>query len=149
MFWYNDAMYHYRKTRKNYETKVKHDRISDTSCTFCRHSTLEKIIDQNDSMFVVANRVSYDVFEGKGVLEHLLMVPRRHVESLDELTDREKLDAMTMIGQYESNGYSVYARAVGSTTRSVAHQHTHFIKQEASQARIMLYMKKPYTLIKL
>lgn len=141
-------MYHYRKTRKHYQIKVNADKDIET-CTFCRQETRAKILDENDSMYVVANRVSYDVFEGKGVIAHVLMVPKRHVESISELTEKEKIDAMNLIGKYESDGYSIYARAVDSTTRSVKHQHTHFIKQEPHQARLMLYMKRPYTLIKL
>ena len=142
-------MYHYRKTRKYYEQKNRQDKSYDEDCSFCRSSTHEKTIDQNDTMFVVANRVSYDVFEGKGVLEHLLMVPKRHVESFEELDDQEKIDAITMMGKYETNGYNIYARAVDSTTRSVKHQHTHLIKQEPRQASMLLYVKKPYMMVKL
>lgn len=143
-------MYHYRTTRKHYERHNQADRAANAApCTFCTDETWAKILDQNDTMFIVANRVAYDVFEGKGVMDHLLLIPKRHVESLDELTDAERLDSMALMGQYERQGYCVYARGVGSSTRSVAHQHTHLIRQEDRQARAMLYLKRPYLVIKL
>ena len=140
-------MYHYRRSRKVYAKHNKNDAHVE-GCTFCIDETRVKAIDENEHAYIVRNRVSYDVFEGKEVLEHLLLVPKRHVESLAELKNDEKIAILDMMGKYEMDGYSVYARSVDSSTRSVKHQHTHLLKQKQSQARLLVYIKKPYTLIK-
>ena len=99
-------------------------------------------------MNVVPNRVSYDVFEGRRVVDHLLIIPKRHVETIKNFTKQEKLDMVDIAGAYESKGYNVYARGVGSLTRSVGHQHTHLIKiKNDRMPRILLYIRKPYLLI--
>lgn len=98
-------------------------------------------------MFIIANRVPYDTFEGKRVLEHLMVVPKQHHESLADLSDQEKLEMMTLLGEYETRGFNVYARGVGSSTRSVTHQHTHLLRLASRQKSFMLYAKKPYILL--
>lgn len=88
------------------------------------------------------------MWEMLDVTEHLLVVPKRHALSLDELTDEEKLDHMNILASYEAKGYNIYARSVDSTTRSVAHQHTHLIKASGRRAKIVLFFQKPYFLFK-
>lgn len=97
-------------------------------------------------MYVVPNRTKYDVFEGRRVLDHLMIIPVRHSETLADLTDKEKVDMMTIIGEYETKGYNVYARGVGSVSRSVTHQHTHLIKLEEKPMKYFVHLKKPYIL---
>jgi diadenosine tetraphosphate (Ap4A) HIT family hydrolase len=141
-------MYHYRKTRKKYTQHNKADKQKGDSCTFCNNLANEQIISSNDTMRVVFNRVSYDIFEGRQVLDHLMIVPKRHVESLKDFTDQEKLDMMTLAGEYEAKGYNVYARGVGSITRSVKHQHTHLIRiKNNARTKLIFYLKKPHILI--
>jgi diadenosine tetraphosphate (Ap4A) HIT family hydrolase len=87
------------------------------------------------------------MFEGRRVVDHLMVIPKRHVETVAEFSDQEKIDQMTVIGEYEAKGYNVYARGVGSVTRSVRHQHTHLIKLIDKRSKAVIYLKKPYVLI--
>jgi ATP adenylyltransferase len=141
-------MEHYRKTRKNYAKHNSADKMR-TVCTFCNEDNKSRIIEENDTMFVVANRVSYDMFEGRKVIDHLMVIPKRHVETVMEFTDQEKLDQMNIAGEYEAKGYNVYARGVGSVTRSVKHQHTHLIKLVDKKSKLVIYSRKPHFLIDL
>lgn len=140
-------MYHYRKTRNTYR---RHNRSDQTrhDCTFCRDETREATLQENDTMFVIRNRVKYDVFEGLSVLEHLMVIPKKHHDTMATFSDKEMLDMMRSIAEYEARGYGVYARGVGSVTRSVAHQHTHLLKLDSRQHKLMVSIKKPYTLIR-
>ncbi len=54
---------------------------------------------------------------------------------------------MTLIGKYEAKGYNVYARGIGSISRSVAHQHTHLIKLVEKRAKIYVHVQKPYIVL--
>ena len=140
-------MYHYRKTIQTYKRLNKADKGRPT-CTFCNEIGGPNIIAENDTMFIIPNRVSYDVFEGRRVTGHFMVIPKRHVEMLGEFTDQEKIDQMTILGEYEAKGYNVYARGVGSVTRSVKHQHTHLIKANDKKARLFIYASKPHFLVK-
>jgi len=139
-------MYHFRKTHKNYRRHRKADEHKG-DCPFC--DTLdERIVKSTKTMNVIPNRVFYDIFEGRKVLDHLMIVPKRHIETLKDFTDKEKVEMMTLAGEYESQGYNVYARGVGSLTRSVKHQHTHLIKiTNERMPRMYVYIRKPYLLI--
>lgn len=138
---------HFPKTRRKYLGHNKKDR-SKNHCAFCGDAQLtDRLVERTETMLVIPNRVSYDVFENRRVLDHLMVLPVRHAESLGEFTDEEKMDAMNLIGKYESLGYSVYARGVGSISRSVKHQHTHLIKLDNKLPNISVYLRKPYVLL--
>jgi diadenosine tetraphosphate (Ap4A) HIT family hydrolase len=92
--------------------------------------------------------VPYDVFEGRKVLDHLMVIPRRHVESIADFTPEEMLDTMHVIAEYERQGYNAYIRGVGSV-RSVRHQHTHLIKIQNEKMKFVLFLRWPYLVIKL
>jgi diadenosine tetraphosphate (Ap4A) HIT family hydrolase len=76
-----------------------------------------------------------------------MVIPKQHHESLQAFNEAEKLDVMAVIGDYESRGYNVYARGVGSISRSVKHQHTHLIKMADKPSNLIIYARKPYLLV--
>jgi diadenosine tetraphosphate (Ap4A) HIT family hydrolase len=137
-------MYHFRKTRHKYKSFPKPDH-----CHFCDTKEMTEIIEETAFARVVRNRVSYDMWEMRRVTDHLMVIPKRHVRSLNELTDSERLDIMKLLGRYEANHYNVYARSVESIGRSIAHQHTHLIRTENKASKALLFLRKPYLLIKL
>lgn len=137
-------MYHYRKTRKVYSSYPKPQH-----CDFCDMAkTPNRIVETSQHAWVIRNRVSYDVWELRDVTDHLMVVPKRHVSSLAELSDSEKLGIMNIMAQYEAEDYNVYARSARSISRSVEHQHTHLIKTGHKIGHGTLFMRKPYFFIK-
>ena len=139
-------MLHYRKTIQEYKAHNKADRNRQI-CTFCSEVNGPRITGENETMFILPNRVSYDMFEGRRVVDHLMVIPKRHVETIAEFSDREKVDQMTIIGEYEAKGYNTYARGVGTVSRSVKHQHTHLIKLTDKKSKAVVYLQKPYVLL--
>jgi len=138
-----NIVHHYRKTVKKY-----HERRKVSECPFCDTVTLGRAIKETEHAYIVPNLTFYDVWEGHKVLDHLLVVPKRHVKTLKELNEVERLDVIDLIADYESKDYSAYARGVSTVTRSVEHQHTHLIKTHHKRPKFSLYMHKPYFLIK-
>ncbi|NBW29463.1 hypothetical protein EBR37_03720 [bacterium] len=136
-------MNHYRKTFKKYKA-----RKNDSSCPFCDENTYSRIIVENKYSYIVPNQTKYDLWELHDVQDHLLLIPKRHVESLKQLDKNEKIEIIEQIAIYEEKGYSVYARGVGFIRRSVKHQHTHLIKSSNKEAKIALFIDKPYLLLK-
>lgn len=141
-------MHHFRKNRKSYAKLNKGDKLRG-DCTFCTDPTLPvRVVRSTSTMQLLPNRTYYDVFEGLSVEDHLLIIPKRHLESINDFTPEEKLEMMDLIGEFECQGYSVYARGVGSISRSVKHQHTHLIKLRNKRARIIFYLRRPYFLLR-
>ena len=138
-------MYHYRKTRITYRKHNAND-VKLQECNFCRDQG-DSIIKENDTMYVIPNRVSYDVFESMRVLDHLMVIPKKHHETIATFSDEEKIDAMRLMGKYEAQGYSVYGRGMGSVSRSVKHQHTHLLKLDNKPSSLVIYARKPYFMI--
>jgi diadenosine tetraphosphate (Ap4A) HIT family hydrolase len=139
-------MHHYRKTKKKYATYNAGDAAA-SGCTFCKEAGGVKAIYENNTMFVIPNRVAYDMFEGRKVIDHVMVIPKHHRESIADFTDQERLDQMAIAGDYESRGYNVYARGKGSVSRSVNHQHTHLIKLSNNKPRFIFFAEKPHLLI--
>jgi diadenosine tetraphosphate (Ap4A) HIT family hydrolase len=97
----------------------------------------------------VQNRFPYDIWEYHDVTDHLMVVPKRHVQSLTDLNKAERTEIMDLIADFEGQDYNVYARSKNSLHRTVtAHQHTHLIKLDAKRPRISIYVAKPYLLFK-
>jgi diadenosine tetraphosphate (Ap4A) HIT family hydrolase len=133
---------HYRNKRKNYTEKATADQK--IFCSFCEGITPDQFIRETEHSTLIKNRLPYDLWEHHKVLEHLLVVPKRHVHTLGELSSEELLDLMSICSEQETKGFSVYARASDSPRRSVHHQHTHLIKIDSRVANGGVYLKKPY-----
>ena len=89
----------------------------------------------------------YDIWDGCGVIEHFMIIPKKHTASLADLSKEEKIDYMNQIAQFEADGYSIYARSPGNKTKSVVHQHTHLIKIDNKPKRWLIFLKKPHILM--
>lgn len=140
-------MHHYRSNRQSYSRLNQADKLRG-DCTFCTDETLPgRVIESSATMQVIPNRTQYDIFEGLRVNDHLLIIPKRHLETIDDFTQEEKVGMMDIIGKYEAQGYSVYARGVGSVNRSVKHQHTHLIKLRNVRPKFIFFVRRPYFLI--
>lgn len=136
-------MNHYRKTIHQYKS---HQRSDD--CPFCSPGTLAAAIYEDEFIYIVPNLTQYDLWELHDVADHLLIIPKRHVETLGELTSKERLAVMDHAADYEARGYNIYARGVGFVKRSVKHQHAHLIKATNKKPRLAIFIQNPYYLLK-
>lgn len=101
-------------------------------------------VGESEYCLIITNVFGYDIWDGCGVVEHMMIIPKRHVASLDELTSDEKLDYVTLAAKYEADGYSLYARSPGNVTKSAIHQHMHLIKTDNTRKKWMIYIRKPH-----
>lgn len=136
-------MNHYRKTIKKYNSLK---RIND--CAFCDANTIKNAVYENNYVYIVPNNIKYDLWELHDVIDHLLIVPKNHVENLNDLSLKERNEIMRLITKYEGEGYNVYMRETGFVKRSIKHQHTHLIKTSNKKPRFSIFVSRPYILIK-
>lgn len=96
---------------------------------------------------VLRPRFKYTYWDEQDVADQLLLVPKKHVETLKELPVSASSEFLNYIAKFEAEGYSVYARTPSATSKTVPHQHTHLIKVQGRSKRFMFHLRKPYILI--
>lgn len=132
-----------RKDTLRYRKDLKTNHYDD--CVFCLIEREPEIIVQTTkSFYILINKYPYSYWDLQSVEEHLLIVPKKHTDTLSDLTASEAVEYVQLVGSYESQGYSVYSRAPKSPLKSVIHQHTHLLKTVPKESRIFIYSKKPY-----
>ena len=137
--------YHTRKVRKSYR---KIPKLS--VCAFCDpHHQVKRIVLETTHAFVIENMVHYSQWEMRKVMDHLMVIPKKHVTHLQQLSKDEQSDIIDLIASYESKGYDIFARSPDSQSRSVPHQHTHLIKTDRKIGRALLFLRKPHILWRL
>jgi diadenosine tetraphosphate (Ap4A) HIT family hydrolase len=133
-----------RKAHKTARRLDTGDKQSQVPCPFCAVQQPENVVHESTHMLVIKNRVPYDYFEGTAVLNHLMVVPKKHRRSLAEFTEEEMLDYVRTIAWYEAADYSIYSRGVVNKIRSVEHVHTHVLQTPHKRARFVMYLVRPY-----
>ena len=132
-----------RHEEKQYKESLQKSR--DNGCPFCAITvTSDQIVEDGVAHKVIHNIFPYSLWDGQRVADHLMVVPKKHTDSLKSLTSREKIEYVDILSKYESRGYNVYARASQSTSKSIVHQHTHLIKLTSRTPRFVLLLRKPY-----
>lgn len=141
-------MYRSRKTKKKYnpEQAIKRHAKGVSHCPFCNNQV--EIVKNANYFQVVKNGFPYDYWEFMNVTDHLMVIPKRHILSIAELNDEERSEWVSLIAEYENNGYNIYLREKENTTKSVPHQHTHLIKTSNEQAKLFVYARRPYLTFK-
>ena len=118
------------------------------SCDFCQFTSKhQQVIEASAHFWVVYNNFSYDIWDNFNVAHHYMLVPRRHITSLAELSQEEAHDYVVLLAAYESKGFSVYARAPQNASKSIQHQHTHLLKLTGKAKKISFFLRKPYVLL--
>ena len=100
----------------------------DNQCPFCRVESEREII--------ASSALSLAFFDGFPVSAgHALIVPRRHVSSLFDLTEEEQQDILSLLGRvkriidekYHPDGYNVGVNVGEAAGQSILHVHMHLI----------------------
>ena len=135
----------YRKYRANNKTNS-----TAPECTFCALKKGDyQVIKVTKHSKVVRNIFAYSIWDGQKVVDHLMIIPKRHTDTLSDLNDQEALDNFKLTSTYESKGYNLYSRAPQSNTKTILHQHTHLIKTHGVIGKFLFLLKKPYVRISL
>ena len=113
-------------------------------CQFC--SIIEdevheqKVVREHQLFWTIEAKFPYYIWDGTKAGEHLLLVPKRHIVSIAEFTPDERLEFVDLLAEYETRGYSVYARSATNKHKSIPHQHTHLI-EVGKEIKTQFYLK--------
>jgi diadenosine tetraphosphate (Ap4A) HIT family hydrolase len=142
-------MYRSRKSTLKYNPDKTRESLQklDKLCPFCSLPS-EQIVKRYKDFLVVKNLYGYQFWEFMDVTEHLMIIPKRHIQSIVELSKTEKQELIDIMGEWEDSGYNVYLREKESAMKSVPHQHSHLIKTKNKVAKFALYIRRPYLVVK-
>ncbi|MGB4762539.1 MAG: HIT domain-containing protein [Candidatus Saccharimonas sp.] len=115
------------------------------ACPFCgMNPGHPQFVRETKHLKVLRNRTPYSLWDDQGVLDHLMIIPKVHTDKLGDLTPEGAAEFIRLVGEYETQGYALYARPLGSASRSVAHQHTHLIQLNGKRRNLLLMLRKPW-----
>ncbi len=132
-----------RKQNNVYRKYLKNNKSSD--CIFCEiNNKFEQQLQETKYFKVIKNIYSYTLWDGVAVEDHLMIVPKKHTDTLSDLSSVEAKEFVDLLGRYEKAGYNVYARAPDSVRKTVVHQHTHLIKINGKVRRLIFTIYRPF-----
>lgn len=127
---------------KRYKRYLKHH---DGICPFCESaSQTPALTEESTNFLVVKNSFPYSIWDGQSVKEHLMVVPRKHTDSLAGLSLQQSKEYLDILRKYEESGYNIYTRSLNSTTRSITHHHTHLIKTNHKTHKLLILARWPF-----
>jgi ATP adenylyltransferase len=133
-----------RKQALRYRKRLKNRPAS--TCDFCTLTSQDntEIIASTKSFKIIRNIFPYSHWDQQEVSDHIMIIPKKHTETILDFTASEAVEYVGLLGSYENQGYNVYARAPVSNIKSIPHQHTHLIKGSGKMQRVLLYVSRPY-----
>ena len=108
------------------------------NCVFCSgdKSTIE-LEDLNLShLRVINNSFPYDFWDMKKVEDHLMAVPRRHLNCPAKLNAEELAELNKIMTYFADKNYDIFVRNSGSKLKSIEHLHFHLIKTKESKLNV-------------
>ena len=133
------------RTRRDQKRYHRHSKHVTSGCDFCAFKISDdQVIREFTYFWLVYNRFPYGVWDSLGVDEHLMIIPKRHVDAIHHFTPEEGREYLELLGRYEATGYSIYSRATKSKSRTITHQHTHLMKLDDRIKRVMIHLHRPY-----
>ena len=132
------------RSGKEERTYHKYQKGQDkTICPFCV-SKDEELVAMAKHFKIIRNIFAYSLWDGQSVIDHLMIVPLKHVDSVAHFTEKMIPEYHKLLSKYESKGYNTYARTPVSKIKSVVHQHTHLIKTEGDSKNFIFLLRKPF-----
>lgn len=132
-----------RKEEKEYKQYLKLSKGN--KCVFCAiDNGSDQVIESTKNFRVIKNIFPYSMWDAQNVTDHLMIIPNKHVGSIKNMVNAQKIEYVDLIDKYEQKGYNVYARAASSKIKSVIHQHTHLIKTHGSPKKFIFLIRRPY-----
>lgn len=136
------------RTRTNHNRYKKHVKKNpDETCVLCTLTPTDiRTVSESEHFWVAINPFAYKIWDDRRVEQHFMLLPKRHVTSLSELTPAERADYIEQLVACEVHDYSTYTRAPGNASKSIPHLHTHLVKLSPRLKHLIVRVKRPYIL---
>lgn len=124
--------------------RKKQKAASNKGCPFCVITPGHpEHVAEYDFHRIITVKAPYSLWDGQDVIDHLMLIPKEHTAKMSRPKPKEAVEWMKIIGRYENEGYSLYARAPDNVVKSVFHQHAHLLKLGGKDKKLIFMIKKP------
>jgi ATP adenylyltransferase len=108
----------------------RYKRSKPSGCAFCDIDieSSSQVVRALSHTAILKNLFPYARWDGRKVVDHLMIIPIGHVRSLNTLSQGASKELLELVTEYEDKGYSFYIRSPHNKSRSVPHIHGHLIK---------------------
>ena len=115
-------------TSRRYKKYREENKANKKPCVFCElDDAVNTIYEETERFQVIGNIFPYDIWDGYVVKEHLLIIPKKHTETVADFNGVELREYASLLAKYEAAGYSIYARSPQNKRKTVPHEHTHLL----------------------
>ncbi len=136
-------MYRSKRAEAIYRKHLSRKNTAPNECDFCKiDKTNEQFMRETSSFKVIKNIFPYEIWDHQIVLDHLMIVPKKHMDTLAHISNKAAGEYIGLVTAYEKRGYCIFARAAGSVMKSIPHQHTHLIKLANHRIKGVVYHEK-------
>ncbi|MHA1144857.1 MAG: HIT family protein [Candidatus Helarchaeota archaeon] len=126
--------------------RAKKSESDGTPCIFC--NLKEQILDANEQSYCILNKYPYNP-------GHLLIIPKRHVENFEDLTDKEHLACFELIKKmlallrktYSPHGFNIGLNLGEAAGASIRHLHIHLVPRYKSELGFMDVLSSTRTIV--
>jgi diadenosine tetraphosphate (Ap4A) HIT family hydrolase len=134
-----------RSIHQNFSYNRYRKKSKVVGCEFCKIGQgSQQLVAQHKYFNVIKNIFPYSLWDNQKVADHLMIVPKKHTDTLADLTAAEASEYVKLLAEYEKNHYNVYARAPSSSIKTISHQHTHLIKPQGGARKFVFLLRKPF-----
>lgn len=134
-----------RSTQEEYAYRRYRKHESNDTCSFCEITEKHpQFVEQTIFFKVIRNRFPYSVWDGQGVIDHLMIIPKKHVDGFGGIPPKASAEYFALLGKYEKENYNLYARAPLSSVKSIVHQHTHLLRLDGRKKKHIFFLTRPF-----
>lgn len=134
-----------RSTRQNLVYNRYRRKNPSGKCEFCQIKTgSPQLVAEHKYFLIIKNTFPYSLWDSQKVADHLMIIPRRHTDTISHFTAAESKEYVELLAQYERQHYNILARAASSAIKTVVHQHTHLIKPKGKASKFVFLLRKPF-----
>lgn len=120
----------FHRSLKNHFAYKRYRKRNPDGCGFCiaLSAHTDQVVRIEHSLTILRNLFPYKFWDGRKVIDHVMIVPARHITNLAAFTPDETMEYFKILAEYESDGYSFYIRSDANRSKSMAHLHGHLLK---------------------
>lgn len=131
------------RIQKAYERQLKGSIRKTKRCNLCDEGE-DRSLDRSTKLFwIIRNNYPYSLWDSSRVKEHLMIVPKRCVDSISSFNSEELQEFGQLLQKFESKDFNFYGRNSRSSIKTISHQHTHLLQINNLRIRFIFYLKKP------
>ena len=141
----NENSYHEYKQSLKFSLRSNYKK-TEKGCYFCEPEP-HIVIFKTENFYISKNNFPYDFWDGQKVIEHFLLVSKKHFSDLESKDKELLLEYGELVNKYSNKGFDIYTRTPNSPSRSQVHFHTHLIKTDEKKIKSLNFVFNPYSLI--